>query len=207
MRIGRFPVWILPTALSVNLVLFGLAALLLRERRVPQDMTNPIAVNLVRLEIPSLPEEERTKQPERPKPKEKLDFMPEVLRPDLSSAGPMDLGVAIDLGGVGGISGAQEFVFEAYELDQPPQPIVRVPPPYPYAARERGIEGAVQVRMLVTTEGTVGDVQILDARPSGTFEDAVRRTVPQWKFAPGKIRGKAVTAWIVMTIHFNLSQT
>jgi protein TonB len=205
MRIGRFPVWVLSTALGINFVLFGLAALLLREPRVPQDMTNPVAVSLVKLEAPSLPEEEKIRQPERPKSRQKLDFMPDVLRPDLNSAGPMDLGVAIDLGGVGGISGTHEFVFEAYELDQPPQPIVRVPPAYPYAARERGIEGAVQVRMLVTTEGTVGDVQILDARPKGTFEDAVRRTVPQWKFAPGKIKGKAVMAWIVMTIHFNLS--
>ena len=206
MRIARFPAWVLPTALGVNLVVFGLAALLLRERRVPQqDMTNPVAVSLVKLEAPSLPEEEKIRQPKRPEPQQKLDFMPDVLRPDLSSAGPMDLGVAIDLGGVGGISGTREFVFEAYELDQPPQPIVRVPPAYPYAARERGFEGAVQVRMLVTTEGTVGDVQILDARPRGTFEDAVRRTVPQWKFAPGRIQGKAVTAWVVTTIHFNLS--
>ena len=205
MRIDRFPAWVLPTALGVNLVLFGLAALLLREARVPQDMTNPVAVSLVKLQAPSLPEEEEIRQPKRPEPQQKLDFMPDVLRPDLSSAGLMDLGVAIDLGGVGGISGTHEFVFEAYELDQPPRPIVRVPPPYPYAARERGIEGAVQVRMLVTTEGMIGDVQILDARPRGTFENTVRRTVPQWKFAPGKIQGKAVTAWVVTTIHFNLS--
>ncbi|MBD3349053.1 MAG: TonB family protein [Candidatus Eisenbacteria bacterium] len=204
-RVGRIPIWVIPTALGVNLVLFGLAAFLLQERRVPQDITAPVPVSLVKLEAPSMPQEEKVKEPSKPPPKEKVDFMPDVVRPALGSAGAMDLGVAINLGGASGISGTREFVFEAYELDQAPQPIVRVPPQYPYGARERGIEGAVQIRMLVTTDGTVGDIQILDARPEGVFEDAVRRTVPQWKFAPGKVQGKPVTAWVVTTIHFNLS--
>jgi len=204
-NLARFPVWVIPTALGVNLVLFGLAAFLLQERRVAQDMTAPIPVSLVKLDAPSMPRAEEVKQPEKPPPQEKVDFMPDVVRPSLGSAGAMDLGVAINLGGASGISGTREFVFEAYELDQAPQPIVRVPPQYPYGARERGIEGAVQIRMLVTTDGTVGDIQILEARPQGVFEDAVRRTVPQWKFAPGKVQGKPVTAWVVTTIHFDLN--
>ncbi|MBN2564717.1 MAG: energy transducer TonB [Candidatus Eisenbacteria bacterium] len=204
-RADRFPMWTLGVATGINVVLFGLAALLLQERRAPQDMTDPIGVSLVQLEAPSPPEEQEIKKVEKPEPAQKMDFMPDIIRPQLSGPGPMDLGVAMSLGAAEGISGTREFVFEAYELDQAPTPIVRVPPAYPYGARERGIEGAVQVRMLVTTEGTVGDVEILEARPKGVFEDAVRRTVPQWRFSPGKIEGKAVTAWVITTIHFNLS--
>jgi len=202
--VARFPVWTVLTALGVNAVLFGMAALLLQERRVPQDMTEPVAVSLVKLEAPSMPEREEVKAPQKPKPQQQLDFMPDVVRPDLGAAGAMDIGIAVNLGGASGISGSREFVFEAYELDQAPQPIVRVPPSYPYAARERGIEGAVQVKMLITTDGTVGQVAILDARPEGMFEESVRRTLPQWKFSPGKIQGKAVTAWVVTTIRFTL---
>lgn len=204
-RASRFPLWAMAAAVAVNILLFGFAALLLRERRSPQDMTNPIGVSLVKLEAPSMPERQEIKRAEKPRPKEKMDFMPDVVRPQLGAPGPMDLGVAFNLGGAEGISGTREFVFEAYELDQAPTAIVRVPPVYPYGARERGIEGAVQVRLLVATNGTVGDVEILDARPKGVFEDVVRRTVSQWKFSPGKIQGKAVTAWVITTIQFNLS--
>jgi protein TonB len=204
-RLLRFPIWTLGVAVGVNCLLFGLAALLLQERKVPQDMTDPIGVSLVSLEAPQMPEERPAQKAEKPKPRQKMDFAPDVVRPSLGGPGPLDLGVGISLGGAEGISGTREFVFEAYELDQAPTPVVRVPPTYPYGARERGIEGAVQVRMLVTTEGTVGDIEIMDARPKGVFEDAVRRTVPQWRFSPGKIRGKAVTAWVITTIQFNLS--
>jgi len=203
-RAHRFPVWTLLIALGVNAVLFGMAALLLQERRVPQDVTEPVAVSLVKLEAPSMPEREEVKAPQKPKPQQQLDFMPDVVRPDLGGAGGMDIGIPINLGGASGISGSREFVFEAYELDQAPQPIVRVPPTYPYAARERGIEGAVQVKLLITTDGTVGQVSVLEARPQGMFEESVRRTLPQWKFSPGKIQGKAVTAWVVTTIRFTL---
>jgi protein TonB len=203
-RVVRFPLWAVPAAIGVNVLLFGTAAFLLQERALPQDVTDPIAVSLVKLDAPSLPEQDPMKEPEKPQPKERLDFMPDVVRPDLGALGEFDIGVAVNLGGASGISGTREFVFEAYELDQAPQPIIRVPPPYPYGARERGIEGAVQIKMLVTTEGTVGEVRILEARPEGIFEESVRRTVPQWKFAPGKIQGKAVTAWVVTTVHFRL---
>lgn len=205
MRVERVPGWAIPAAVGVNVLLFGLAAFLLQERAVPQDITEPIPVSLVKLESPALPSQQEAKAPEKPKPKEKLDFMPDIVRPNLGGAGALDLGVAINLGGVEGISGTRDFVFEAYELDQAPQPIVRVPPQYPYGARERGIEGAVQVRVLVTTDGSVGQIQILDSRPNGVFEETVRRTLPQWKFAPGKIEGKPVTAWVVTTIHFTLN--
>lgn len=204
-RAARVPLWTFGVAVGVNVILFGFAALLLEERRVPQDMTNPIGVSLVRFETLSMPEQQEVRKAEKPKPQQKMDFTPDVVHPQLGALGPMDLGIAIALGGAEGISGIRQFVFEAYELDQAPTPIVRVPPAYPYGARERGIEGAVQVRLLVTTEGTVGDVEILDGRPKGVFEDVVRRTVPQWRFSPGKIQGKAVTAWVVTTIHFNLS--
>jgi len=71
--------------------------------------------------------------------------------------------------------------------------------------RERGVEGSVQVKMLVQKDGSVGDVKILDARPKGVFDQAVYSALAQWRFNPGKIAGKAVMAWVVTTIHFDLN--
>jgi protein TonB len=50
----------------------------------------------------------------------------------------------------------------------------------------------------------VGRLIILDARPKGLFEDAVRKTVPRWKFSPGRIAGEEVTSWVITTVRFTL---
>jgi protein TonB len=201
------PIWIIPAvgaALLADLLVLGVGSFLASERRPPEDMTDPVGVNLVELATPEAPKEEEVKEPPPPKPQQQQDFTPELVRPDLG--GPSDLfdGIAIDLGGLGGDNLEEEFVFEAYELDQPPQAVAKIPPVYPYKARERGIEGAVQVKLLVRAEGTVGQVQILAARPEGLFEESVMNAVPKWRFNAGVIDGQPVTAWVVTTLRFTL---
>ncbi|HER44052.1 MAG TPA: energy transducer TonB [Candidatus Eisenbacteria bacterium] len=147
---------------------------------------------------------EEAKEPEKPKPEQKNEFTPDLARPDLSRHSAIDVGVAVNLGGMAAQDIGGQFVFEAYELDQPPQVIARTPPVYPYKAREKGIEGAVQIKLLVNLNGSVGQVIILDARPPGYFEDAVMKNAQNWKFAPGRIGGEAVTAWVVTTVRFQL---
>jgi protein TonB len=189
----------------INFLMIGLAALLVSERGLPQDISDPVGVRLVELTPPEPPEPEKIKEPEKPKEQQKLDFTPDLIQPDLGPATGIDAGVSISLGGVSTADLSSAYVFEAYELDQSPQPVVKVPPAYPYGAREKSIEGVVQIKMLVNTDGSVGQLQILAARPEGIFEDAVRKSVPQWKFSPGKIEGKAVTAWVVTTVRFSLN--
>jgi protein TonB len=200
--------WLIPAALVslvVNIALLGTAALLTRERTVKPDIETTGSVSLVNLEPPEPPQEEELKEPEPPKPQPKEDFTPDLLQPNLTAPAGIDGGIAIDIGGIGGGDMIEEFVFESYELDHPPQPVVKTPPVYPFKAREQGIEGVVQVKILVRADGTVGEVQILASRPEGFFEDATLKTVPQWRFRPGTIEGKAVTAWVVTAVHFRLN--
>lgn len=142
-------------------------------------------------------------------PAEETDFEPDLVSPSFS--GPLSSGVdfdiAQDLSNLTSqdVVGEAGLTFEAYELDQPPQAVFQVPPPYPFEAREQGVEGAVQVRMLVESDGSVAKVLIIDSRPKGLFEDTVMKSLPQWRFSPGKIEGKTVTAWVVTTIHFDLN--
>jgi len=209
MRIKR-PGWIaiaLAGSIFINIVIAAVAAFLMKERGLPQDMTDPVGVRLVELTPPEPPEPEEIEEPEKPKEQQKLDFTPDLIQPDLGPAGAVGGGIAVNLGGVATANLESEYVFEAYELDQPPQPVVRVPPPYPYKARERNIEGIVQVKMLVDTDGSVSQVQILDSRPKGIFEESVLKSVPNWKFNPGKIEGRVVTAWVVLPIRFTLSSS
>jgi TonB family protein len=142
-------------------------------------------------------------------PAEETDFEPDLVSPSFS--GPLSSGVDFDIAQDLSSLTSQDVVgeagltFEAYELDQPPQAVFQVPPPYPFEAREQGVEGAVQVRMLVESDGSVAKVLIIDSRPKGLFEDSVMKSLPQWRFSPGKIEGKTVTAWVVTTIHFDLN--
>jgi protein TonB len=192
-------------SIAINVAIAGLAAVLMKERGLPQDITDPVGVRLIELTPPEPPEPEEAKEPEKPEEPQKIDFTPDLMAPDLGPLGSVDGGIAVDLDGVAMADLGNDYVFEAYELDQPPQPIVRVPPSYPFKARERAIEGVVQIKMLVNIDGSVSHLQILDARPKGVFEESVMRAVPQWKFSPGKIEGKAVTAWVVLPIRFTLS--
>ena len=141
----------------------------------------------------------------------KTNFAPDLVVPSMPAMGAgeaVDPNIAVDLTGIasqGLETTNSSLVFESYELDQPPQAVVKEPPSYPYKARERGVEGSVQVKMLVQKDGSVGDVKILDARPKGVFDQAVYSALAQWRFNPGKIAGKAVMAWVVTTIHFDLN--
>ncbi len=208
MRMGGLK-WVVPAllgAIFINICLMALASFLSHERGIPEDAINPVPISLVKLAPPEPPQPEDVQELKKPQPQNKDDFKPDLVKPQLSrSSAGLDPGVVVNLGNVegGGIQ-QEEFVFEAYELDQPPQVIVRVPPVYPYKAREQGIEGIVQIKVLVNTDGTVGKLHILDARPEGYFEKSVIRAVPNWKFNPGKIEGEAVTAWVVTNVRFQL---
>ncbi len=197
-------------AVVVNALLFTGVVLLAGEiKDQKQDITAPTGVNLMNLAPEAPPAEEQVQEQEPPKREDpKPDLAPDLFQPDFGA----DLGglaaqgaIAIDLTGGANTAMKQDFVFESYELDQAPRPVVKMPPVYPFKAREQGIEGVVQIKILVKEDGTVGEVLIMDARPPDTFEDAVLVAVPKWRFEPGVVGGKKVTSWVVTALHFKLN--
>jgi TonB family protein len=194
---------------------------------VGHDDSQPVQVNLVNLVSISPPPIAGQRMPRSVAPVSRLaeyvpstkvtrgsaqdtDFQPELVSPTVTSPfaeGEAQIDVAVDLKNLmsENAGSGTDVVFESYQLDQPPQAVVKIPPPYPYQARERGVEGEVQVRMLVQQDGSVRDVFIVDARPQGVFEETVKKSLQQWRFSPGKIDGRTVTAWVVTTIHFDLN--
>ncbi len=196
----------LVVALVLNAVLLASAALLSRERAVVQDMTDPVAVNLISLKETPPPEEEKPREIPKPKPKPQLDFMPELTRPNLLQPLPMGVQIEVDPSLFSGGPERREFIFNSGDLDQPPRAMVRTQPIYPYRARQRNISGEVRVKLLVLADGSVGSVEILESRPKGLFDDAVKKAVPQWRFNPGTIEGRQVPAWVVTTVRFDLGQ-
>ncbi len=197
--------------IAVNVLLLTGAAVLSGEADAQdQDITAPMRLDVLNFEQEAPPPEQEAAEPEAPKREEaKPDLGPDLFQPDFApdfgGMGGVGDAIAIDLTGGANTAMKSDFVFESYELDQAPRAVVKMPPVYPFKAREQGIEGVVQVKILVNEDGSVGEVLIMDARPPGTFEEAVLVSVPRWRFEPGVVGGKKVTSWVVTALHFKLN--
>ena len=85
-------------------------------------------------------------------------------------------------------------------------PLVQVEPKYPSQALARKIEGYVVVRLNVTKEGSVSDVEVLDANPKGVFEREAIRAAWRYKFKPKLVDGKPVEQVATLPFEFNLEK-
>jgi protein TonB len=82
--------------------------------------------------------------------------------------------------------------------------ISRVPPQYPFRAQRRGIEGWVKVSLLITEQGVVQDVVVVESQPEGIFDQAATRAVMKWKFKPRIQDGKPVPVRAEQVVNFKL---
>jgi protein TonB len=210
----RFPRWIFPAggiAMCANVALLGTALFLTHNKPLQrQDITNPGGVALVDLADDKAPEEQQVAEPQKPQDQPQPDVSPDLLKDidmnaELQALGNIAGAVSINLGGATDASVKKQLVFQQYELDQAPRAIVKMPPVYPFKAREQGVEGVVQVKILVREDGSIGEVQIMDSRPRDVFDDAVINAVQKWRFEAGTIGGKKVTSWVVTALHFKLN--
>lgn len=77
--------------------------------------------------------------------------------------------------------------------------------PYPAALRERGIEGELRLRVLVTAEGRAGAVQLLAGSGWRLFDEAALAQARGCRFIPAMLDGKAVDSWVEFPVRFALA--
>ncbi len=63
-------------------------------------------------------------------------------------------------------------------------PVVRYDPVYPQNARQRSIEGYVNVDVSINANGTVRSATVVEANPPRVFDQAAVATVRRWRYAP-----------------------
>jgi TonB family protein len=94
-------------------------------------------------------------------------------------------------------------IYEAHEIDFPPEPTEPIAPAYPRRARRLGREGDVGCRVVVRADGRVGDVRIASSTDP-EFETAAVEAIRRTRFRPAVRRGRPVAAHYEVLVRFRL---
>jgi protein TonB len=90
-------------------------------------------------------------------------------------------------------------------VDEMPKVLTQVPPRYPDGARERGVQGTVQVRAWVKKNGKPVRVAVVAGKGvTPELDKAAVEAVSQWTFVPAKAKGKPVAVYIIIPVKFRL---
>ena len=85
----------------------------------------------------------------------------------------------------------------------PPSLLREVKPDYTEEARRRGINGEVELEIVVRRDGTVGDVRLQRGLGSGLDQRAMD-AVRQWRFSPARRLGTPVDVLVEVAVTFKL---
>ena len=231
--IGEGKAWALAifTAIALNLLFFGLMPGLLsqlpREQK-SRAITDPVRIDRVLPQEPQkqLPAASRAinptpRKPARPTPQA---VAPDTPRPDIAPL-PLELNPALPSTSVAlpapnfkamPLPSAQSPALPAVahqgpygitDLDSEPRKLSGAKPVYPLRAKRMGIEGMVKVRFVLTKEGKIRDVTIVEAEPPGYFEQATITYVEKaLRMSVGTRDGKPVDTIIPQTIYFRFEE-
>ena len=154
-----------------------------------QDPGKRLTVDFVRLRKDTTPEMKKREPPKREKPEQPppppemnmaQNMKPSEAVGDIVPIADTGMELAKSTGlGVGG-------------SDRDIVPLVRVNPDYPPRAKQRGIEGWVEVEFTITKVGTVQDERVLRSNPPYVFDRAALQAVRRWRYNPQIEDGRAV---------------
>jgi len=79
-------------------------------------------------------------------------------------------------------------------------------PVYPPQALRNGTSGRVELEFTILPDGSVRDIQVVAAEPSGVFEGAARDAVAAWRFRPRLVNGQPVAQRSTVTLRFDVGR-
>ena len=184
----RLPVAIVLACIVTFGLFWAMQALIGASGELKEGSTGA-TIEFVRLKRDSTPQEKKREPPKREKPQQQppppeMNLAKNINPGDaVGDIMPMtdtavDLGKASSLGAGGGSSDVV--------------PLVRVDPDYPPRARQRRIEGYVDLEFTIGPAGTVENPRVIGAHPPAVFEQAALRAVRRWRYNPKTVDGKPV---------------
>lgn len=168
-------------------VLFSMQALIATPRSNLDDSGSRHFVDFVRVERQEIVQR-KDRKPDKPAQVEspptetvqpRVDSIEPTLTPLLIPAPSMDVDVSV--GGLGLVVSDSDYL-----------PLVKIEPPYPLVAVERGIEGYCIVEYTVTAAGSIKDVVVIDAEPKGIFDKVSIEAALKFKYKPRVIDGELI---------------
>ena len=153
-------------------------------------------IEFVRLRKDTELEEKKRVKPEieKPEPPPKAETVNTAKMSVIPGADMAALAPSVDYsgvgGGLGGLGVAELSVSAGSDRDAVPQ--VRIQPDYPIQARQKGIEGWVDVKFNVGADGSVRNPVVVNAKPKQIFDRAALQAVKGWKYNPKIEDGRAV---------------
>jgi protein TonB len=82
--------------------------------------------------------------------------------------------------------------------------IVDVRPAYPAQARQRKVEGWVELELALSASGEVVGVEVVRSEPTRIFDREAVRAAQRWRFEPRKENGVPVATRVRKTVTFRL---
>jgi len=177
--------------------LFWLLRTLIGTSGALDEIQAPPKIEFVRLRKDTEVEEKKRVKPqiEKPEPPPKAETV--AAAKELSVIPGADLSVLAPKvnysggsGGVGGLRASELAVAGGSDRECVPQ--VRIQPDYPIQARQKGIEGWVDVKFDVAADGSVRNPVAVKAEPRQMFDRAAIQAVKGWKYSPKIEDGRPV---------------
>ncbi len=154
-----------------------------------QEGRSRLSIEFVRLKRDTTPKMKEREPPKREKPEQPPP------PPEMNLAKNLDPGEA--LGDIVPMVDTALELEKATSLgtggaDRDVVPLVRVDPEYPPQAKQRRIEGYVDIEFTIGSAGTVQNPKVIAARPTSVFERSALRAVRRWRYNPKIEDGVAV---------------
>jgi protein TonB len=91
------------------------------------------------------------------------------------------------------------------DTDEPPRNLpTNRRPPYPPDAFRRGQEGRVILEFIITVEGTVRSVRVVESSGVASLDQSAAETAAGWRFEPASRGGRPVEKMITVPVRFKI---
>ncbi len=196
----RFPLaLVVATGLAMGMF-WGLRAMI-SVSGVFESIQPAAKIDFVRLRRDTVVEEKKRVKPQFDKPAPPPPSAPDVATSqktsviagtDIAALAPSVDFSATGGGGIGRAGGLAAALATGGGVDRDAVPQVRIQPDYPMTARQKGIEGWVDVQFTVGSDGSVRNPVVVAAQPRSIFDTAALQAVKGWKYNPKLQDGKPV---------------
>ncbi len=102
---------------------------------------------------------------------------------------------------------AEPGIDEQIDVDEQPEPVNRGNPAYPEKALKERLEGTVWVKVLVTKEGAVKKVVVMNTKKGyDELEKAAVDAAMTWTFKPAMKNNQPLETWVAIPFRFKLQK-